>query len=250
MSDAVNFHSICTQQPPRPINNHMRKQQPTSKLINTYLSTAAQYLNRTKSFHVPQTTTFTNNNRIQIVNNCHQQVLLTNNSNLARSVPSNMNNLNSTTMIHNPKLMSKNYHEHQFQPVSSEINLNENNKSQGIVNTLRRSLRKNKERFYNKRSQTMKSCNSLNNYEASSIIQSRISMTPTLLCRRQYLENKVDLSTKITMKNNISTSFLNDDELEKDDRMRKRIFLKLKRPQLIYKINPLYLIIVSVNCNR
>lgn len=37
--------------------------------------------------------------------------------------------------------------------------------SQGIVNTLRRSLRKSKERFYNKRSATMKSCHSLHNDE-------------------------------------------------------------------------------------
>jgi len=220
MSDTVNIHFIYGQQPPRTINNHIRKQQPASKLINTYLSTAAQYLNRTKSFHVPQKTAFPNNNRIQTVNNCHQQVLLTNNSNLARSVPSNMNNLNSTLPIHSSPTTPMTYHEHRFE----QVNLNENNKSEGIVNTLRRSLRKNKERFYNKRSTTMKSCNSLNTYEQTTIVQPQTSMTPTLICRHHYLENKTDLSTIITMKNNTSTTFINDDESEKNDQMRKRIY--------------------------
>jgi hypothetical protein len=223
MSDAVNFHFIYTQQPTRTINNHVQKQQPASKLINAYLSTAAQYLNRTKSFHVPQNTTLTNNNRIQTGNNCHQQVLLTNNSNLARSVPSNMNNLNSTFITPNPPITAMTYREHRFTPISSEMNSNENNKSQGIVNTLRRSLRKNKERFYNKRSTTMKSCNSLNTYEQTTIVQPQTSMTPNLICRHRYLKNKTDLSTTITMKNIISTTFINDDESEKDDQMRKRI---------------------------
>jgi len=224
MSDPVNFHFIYTQQPTRTINNHIRKQQPASKLINTYLSTAAQYLNRTKSFHVPQNTTLTNSNHIQTNNNCHQQVLLTNNSNLARSIPSNMNNLNSTFIVPSPPITSSmTYHEHRFPTISSEMNSNNNNKSQGIVNTLRRSLRKNKERFYNKRSTTMKSCNSLNTYEQTTIVQPQISMTPTLICRHRYLKNKTDLSTTITMKNIISTTFINDDESEKDDQMRKRI---------------------------
>jgi hypothetical protein len=221
MSDTVNIHFIYGQQPPRTINNHIRKQQPASKLINTYLSTAAQYLNRTKSFHVPQKTAFPNNNRIQTVNSCHQQVLLTNNSNLARSVPSNMNNLNSTLPIHNSPITPMTYHEHRFE----QVNLNENNKSEGIVNTLRRSLRKNKERFYNKRSTTMKSSNSLNAYQQSTIIQSQTSMTPTLISRHQYSANKIDSSTAVTMKNYNSTIFINnnnDDESEKKDRMRKR----------------------------
>jgi hypothetical protein len=223
MSDAVNFNFIYPSHPPRPINNHPRKQQSASKLINTYLSTAAQYLNRTKSFHVPQNTTVTNKNSIQTVNNCHQQVLLTNTSTLTRSVPSNMNKINSTIIAHSPQIPSMNYQEHRFQPVSSETNLNENNKSQGFVYTIRRSLRKNKERFYNKRSTTMKSCNSLNNYEPPINVQSQISMTPTLLCRHQYLQNKNDSCATITMKNNTSTILINDNESEKDNRMRKRV---------------------------
>lgn len=247
MSDAINFHSIYTKQPPYTINNHIRKQQPpTSKLINTYLSTAAQYLNRTKSFHVPQTTTTVSNyNRIQTGNNYHQQILLQNNSNLARSVPSNMNNLNSTTILPNSPIKSR--------PIPSEMNSNENNnnnnKSQGIVNTLRRSLKKNKERFYNKRSTTMKSCNSLNTYESPNIIQTPMSMTPTLLCRRQYLENQIDSPIKLNMKHNIPINFINDDELEKDDRMRKNIsfyYLFSKTQERTTDTIHFYLIIVSL----
>jgi len=204
MSDAVNFHFIYPQQPPRTINNHLRKQQPASKLINSYLSTAAQYLNRTKSFHVPQSIPFPTNTSIPIVNNNPQQVLLTDNPNLVQSVPSNMNNLNPP--------MS--YQEHRFESVSSTVN----NKSEGIVNVLRRSFRKNKAKFYNKRSTTMKSCNSLNHYEQSTIVQRQTSMTPNLICRHQYLENKTDLSTT---KNNPSPSSVNE-ETEKNDRMRKR----------------------------
>jgi hypothetical protein len=221
MSDAVNFHFIYTQQPSCSINNPIRKQQPTSKLINTYLSTAAQYLNRTKSFHVPPNLTLTNNNDIQTVKDSQQQVL----SNLARSVPSNMNNLNTSLTNQNLPTTPMTYHEHRFQPVSSEINLNENNKSQGFVNTLRRSLRKNKERFYNKRSTTMKSCNSLNNYEQQIIVQPQISMTPTLICRHQYLENNIPSCAAIKMKNQNSTTLINnnnDDESETNDQMCKK----------------------------
>jgi hypothetical protein len=211
MSDAVNFHFIYTQhQPPRAINNRIRKQQPASKLINTYLSTAAQYLNRTKSFHVPSNATFATNKHVPIVNKSQQSV----SSNLARSVPSNMNNL-----IQNPPVSPMTYHEHRFEPVSSPT------KSQGFVNTLRRSLRKNKERFYNKRSTTMKSCNSLNNYDQQKLLQTQISMTPTLLCRNHYLEHNNGSSTPITMKNYNSTILINnnnDDEAENNDQMCKK----------------------------
>ena len=220
MSDAVNFHYTYPQLPPRNTHNHIRKQQPASKLINTYLSTAAQYLNRTKSFHVPQNPTLPKNNHLQTVNNSPQQV----SSNLARSVPSNMNNLNASLTHQNHPITTLTYHEHRFEPVASEINLNDNNKSQGFVNTLRRSLRKNKERFYNKRSTTMKSCNSLNNYEQQKILlpPPQISMTPTLLCRHHYIENNLE----ITMKTANSTTLIknnNDDESERNDQMRKKL---------------------------
>ena len=225
MSDAVNFHCIYAQQP-----SHIRKQQPASKLINTYLSTAAQYLNRTKSFHVPSNTIVVNNNNhntngVHINNNSHQQSSLINNPNLARSVPSNMNNLKPSFVTSNLPITGMSYHEHRYQPVSSEINLNKTNKSSGIVHTLRQSLRKNKERFYNKRSTTMKSCNALSNYEQSTIIQPQTSMTPALHCRHQYIENNIGSYSSMTMKYDSSTNFINnsnDDELEKDDEMCKR----------------------------
>ncbi|CAF4910890.1 unnamed protein product [Rotaria sp. Silwood1] len=217
MSDAVNFHFIYTQHSPHTVNNHIRKQQSTSKLINTCLSTAAQYLNRTKSFHVPSNSTIINNK------NSHQQDCLTNNLDLARSVPSNINNLNQPLTIHSLPITPIMHHEHRFQPISSEININENNKTQGIVYTLRRSLKKNKERFYNKRSTTMKSCNSLINYEQSTNIQPEISMTPILSFRHQYLENNTDSCSTITMKNDSSTVLTddinNDDESENNDQI-------------------------------
>ncbi|CAF0942808.1 unnamed protein product [Adineta steineri] len=216
MSDAINFHFIYPQQTSHTNkNHHLRKQQPANKFINSYLSTAAHYLNRTKSFHVPSNTTLTNNPNnntcIQIDNNSQQQQsYLTNNSQLARSVPSNINNLNPPSTI---------YHEYQFQPVSSEIKSNKNYKSPGIVNTLRKSLRKNKERFYNKRSTTMKSCHSLSNYEQSPIILPQTSMTPTLLCRHQHIETNTRPCIPITMKYDSSINFINNNNDEEDDQM-------------------------------
>jgi hypothetical protein len=114
------------------------------------------------------------------------------NPNLARSVPDV-----------NPPM---NYQEHRFESV--------NNKPDGIVNTLRRSLRKNKEKFYNKRSTTMKSCNSLNHYEQSNHLQRQTSMTPNLICRHQYQDNQTNSPTK--------NNSLNE-ESEKNDRMRKKL---------------------------
>ncbi|CAF4583930.1 unnamed protein product, partial [Rotaria sp. Silwood2] len=219
MSDAVNFHFIYAQHSPHTINNHIRKQQSTSKLINTCLSTAAQYLNRTKSFHVPPNNTIINN---KYNKNSHQKDCLTNNLDLAQSVPSNINNFNSTLAIHSLPITPIIHHEHRLQTISSEINLNENKKTQGIVSTLRRSLKKNKERFYNKRSTTMKSCNSLINYEQSRYIQPHLSMTPILTFRHEYLENNTDSCSTITMKNYSSTTLVdnnNDDELEDNDQI-------------------------------
>ncbi|CAF2910503.1 unnamed protein product [Rotaria sp. Silwood2] len=229
MSDAVNFHFIYAQHSPHTINNHIRKQQSTSKLINTCLSTAAQYLNRTKSFHVPPNNTIINN---KYNKNSHQKDCLTNNLDLAQSVPSNINNFNSTLAIHSLPITPIIHHEHRLQTISSEINLNENKKTQGIVSTLRRSLKKNKERFYNKRSTTMKSCNSLINYEQSRYIQPHLSMTPILTFRHEYLENNTDSCSTITMKNYSSTTLVdnnNDDELEDNDQIRKKFIFDLQK---------------------
>lgn len=134
------------------INTSFQKQQSTSKLVNRYLSTAAQYLHRTKSFHVPTITS--------------TQRTITND--LAKS----MHDLNAEIL----PTMSNN----------DQSNTN-NNKSQGFVNTLRRSLRKNRERFYNKRSSTMKSCHTLNTCEQIDP-QPKFSMTPTLNSHRQTKE--------------------------------------------------------------
>ncbi|CAF1471021.1 unnamed protein product [Rotaria sordida] len=223
MSNTVNFHFIYAQHSPHTINNHIRKQQSTSKLLNTCFSTAAQYLNRTKSFHVPSNTTIKNNkNFISTNQNFQQQDLLTNNLDLARSVPSDINILNLSSTNHNFSITPIIHSEHEFQPISSEINLNENNKTQGIVYTLRRSLKKNKERFYPKRSTTMKSCNSLSNYEQSTNIQSEISTTPVVLFRHKYLEDNIDTCATITMKNHNSTILIDNNgnhELENNDQI-------------------------------
>jgi len=82
----------------------------------------------------------------------------------------------------------------------STMSTNDNNKSQGLVNTLRRSLRKNRERFYNKRASTMKSCQSLHTCEQATNLQPKFSMTPTLSSRRQAKEkNKFDEMRKKTL---------------------------------------------------
>lgn len=206
MSDAaVNFHFVYPDQPSQTINNLNRKQQqqqyqPASQLINTYLSTAAQYLNRTKSFHVPQNSPFINNSPSPAVNKSYQPTPPSNQLNSARSIPTNMN-----LSIENCSM----YQEHRFPAKPNEPSP----KPQGIVSTLRRSLRKNKERFYNKRSQTMKSCASLHTYEQSTSHLQPTSMTPTLLCRQQYSENPID-KIQFFHQND-------DDESEKVDRMRK-----------------------------
>ncbi|CAM4915752.1 unnamed protein product [Rotaria socialis] len=218
MSDAVNFHCIYSPHASHTMNNHIRKQQPTIKLINTCLSTAAQYLNRTKSFHVsPSTTIINNKHSIPMTKSSHQHNLLVNNVDLARSVPSNINNVNPRSTIHSLPITPIAYHENRVQPVPSEIGSNENNKAQGIVYTLRRSIKRNKDRFYNKRSATMKSCNSLINYQQSTSSQPSASMTPALFFRRKYSENNVGSCT--TINNYSSTMLTNDDESEQHDQM-------------------------------
>jgi hypothetical protein len=188
MSNVVELQFIYTPQP-HIISNQFPKQQPASKLVNRYLSTAAQYLNRTKSFHVPTTHNNNNNSFIPTSNKDDQHIsykhFLTHNVNLAQSIPTNMHSISPSTNVN-----ASSNGEQRFEVNSSDLPLN-GNKPQGIVNTLRRSLRKNKERFYNKRSTTMKSCHSLNTYEQTmnehQNIHAQISMTPTLLCRRQHL---------------------------------------------------------------
>lgn len=214
MSEAINFHWIYPRQSSRSINNSPQKQQhqpPTNQLIQTYLSSAAQYLNRTKSFHVPQTATSPADN------NAHQQVLRSDNLDLARSVPSNINHLNSS-------ITPIAYHEHRF---NSSIATEVYPKSDGIVNSLRRSLKNKRERFSQKRSSTMKSCQSLNNQDESSsnvVLQRQISMTPTLICRHQYLENNPDLSS---INFNRQQNDDDGDGSETDDQIRKsEIFLR------------------------
>ena len=223
MSDMVDFLSLYAQQPPRTINNPIRKQQSATKLINTYLSTAAQYLNRTKSFHIPPSTS----SQIGDGSNSHVSyaavfgppaaLLASNHLNLTRSVPSNMNNLYPSSPAH--------------EPMSSDVHVNgkkkaKENKSHGFVNTLRRSLRKNKERFYNKRATTMKSCQSLSNYDPTTIGRSPASITPTLPCRRrEYTEDAREPPslTMITKHRRTHVDQSNDDSVvvEADDRMRK-----------------------------
>jgi hypothetical protein len=112
--------------------------------------------------------------------------------------------------------MSTNENNSSSLPLNCNNNSINGNKSQGFVNTLRRSLRKNRERFYNKRSTTMKSCHSLNTCDQTpndaQDIHTKISMTPTLYCRRQQLTNKNETySLRKTIKDN-----------NKNDQMRKR----------------------------
>ena len=220
MSDMVDFLSLYAQQPPRTINNPIRKQQSATKLINTYLSTAAHYLNRTKSFHIPPSTSS------QIGDGCNPHVsfksvpgppatlLASNHLNLTRSVPSNMNNLYPSSLAHEP--MSS----------DGKKKAAKESKSHGFVNTLRRSLRKNKERFYNKRATTMKSCQSLSHYDPTTIGRSPAATTPTLPCRREYSEDARELpSSSLTMITKHHLTHLDqshdDSVVETDDRMRK-----------------------------
>lgn len=188
MSNAVELQFIYAPQA-HIIDRQTEKQQPTSKLVNRYLSTATQYLNRTKSFHLTPTTT--NQHTI------HRYSKNPSATNLDQLIPINVRPMNRSTL---DKLSSNDQTMSMDETDSSRLPLNENNnsinvnKSQGFVNTLRRSLRKNKERFYNKQSSAMKSCHSLNTYEQHTSqdlqnIYKKISMTPTLLSHREKLAN-------------------------------------------------------------
>jgi len=222
MSDVVELQFIYTPQT-HIINTPFQKQQPASKLVDRYLATAAQYLNRTKSFHVPST----NNNN----NNIHQHVSSKNI--LGDNLRLSMHNLSPSTTVpisSNNLPMSTNENNSSNLPLNYNNNSINDNKSQGFVNTLRRSLRKNRERFYNKRATTMKSCHSLNTYEHTTNdhqdIHAKISMTPTLFCRRQQLANKNELySLTNTIKDN-----------SKNDQMRKRNILPFTKFHFYKKI--------------
>lgn len=195
MSDALEFQCIYAPQT-HIINTSFEKQQPASKLVNRYLSTAAQYLNRTKSFHVSSTPS--NNQQ----NDTHQESTSSANV-LTDNLGQSLHNISPST----PTMSSL---ERNLSPAMLPLNSNQN-KSQGFVNTLRRSLRKNKERFYNKRAATMKSCHALNAPEQTNEdqdeIPSKISMTPTLFGRRQHRSNK--------MENYSSLRYSNKDQMRK-----------------------------------
>ena len=235
MSDAVNFHFLYAQQFSDIPNSHIRKQHCATKFSSTYLSPAAQYLNRTKSIQVPPNTMLVNkkssNNRTRTFKNSRQQTSLKNNTELTRSFPSNMDNLNASSTFHRLPITSVAEHERRFQPVASEINLNENNKSQGLVHTLSRSLKRNKEKFYDKQPITMKSCNSLSNCDQSAGVQQQ-TMTPTLLFRHKCLENDKDSCTTLTVNDNGSRILINhsnDDESEGNNHMRKKQMSNLEK---------------------
>ncbi|CAF4513377.1 unnamed protein product [Rotaria socialis] len=186
MSNCAELQYFYAQEP-YIIDSRIPKQQSANKLVNGYRSTAAHYLNRTKSFHLP--TANHNNNNIQVCLSGNHTLP----NNFLHSIPNKMDNVNVPTNIN---IHSNNISMFAHQTNSSMLPSNNNNnnsidssKSQGIVSTLRRSLRKNKERFYNKRSTAMKSCHSLNTYEQTMAdhqdIHLKPSMTPILLCRHQ-----------------------------------------------------------------
>ncbi|CAF3786055.1 unnamed protein product [Rotaria magnacalcarata] len=179
-------------QEPHIINGRIPKQQPANKLVNGYLSTAANYINRAKSFHLP--TTNHNNSNIQVCLSVNHTLP----NSITHSIPNKMDNVNvpASINIHSDNLLIFAHQTNSSILPSNDNTNNTNNnhsidssKSQGIVSTLRRSLRKNKERFYNKRSTAMKSCHSLNTYEQTMAdnqdIHLKSSMTPILLCRHQ-----------------------------------------------------------------
>jgi hypothetical protein len=220
MSDTAELQFIYAPQT-HIINTSFQKQQPPSKLVNRYLSSAAQYLNRTKSFHVPST-------------NNHSRQYISSNNTINDNLAQSMQNINPRTTIKitsNDLSMSINESNSSTLPLNCNNNNNSinGNKPQGFVNTLRRSLRKNKERFYNKRAATMKSCHSLNTYEQPmndhQDIHMKISMTPTLFSRRQHLTDSLRNTVK-------------DNNNNKSDQRRKKnpkiILFTMSNVTLIY----------------
>ncbi|CAF1093318.1 unnamed protein product [Adineta steineri] len=206
MSNAVKLQFIYDPQQPPPhiIDTEIQKSQPpANKLVNRYISTAAQYLNRTKSFHV----TPTNNNH----NNIHFQTNRKNisSNNLIQSSSTDMSNTNCLTT---EKISIPTNETYTCSLPLNDHNNNDSinaNKPQGLVNTLRRSLKKNRERFYNKQSTAMKSCQTLNTCEQTTNdfqnMYKKISKTPTLHGRRQTLANHIPISS--------ITNTINEDQL-------------------------------------
>ncbi|CAF1100428.1 unnamed protein product [Adineta ricciae] len=190
-------------------HNCKQQQQSTSKLVNRYLSTAAQYLNRTKSFHV--TPTNSKHHYLQVP-------VISTNASVSNLAPSISNDMHTTeelsfdvTPVSNDETNSSSI------PLDESNNNSINvNKTQGLVNTLRRSLRKNKERFYNKQSTAMKSCHSLNTHDQPGNdiqdVYKKMSMTPTLHHRRQHLTNN---TRQITIKTSIITDDTNSNQTSK-----------------------------------
>ncbi|CAF1245677.1 unnamed protein product [Rotaria magnacalcarata] len=217
MSNCAELEYFYAQEP-HIINGRIPKQQPANKLVNGYLSTAANYINRAKSFHLP--TTNHNNSNIQVCLSVNHTLP----NSITHSIPNKMDNVNvpASINIHSDNLLIF-AHQTNSSILPSNDNTNNNNnnhsidssKSQGIVSTLRRSLRKNKERFYNKRSTAMKSCHSLNTYEQTMAdnqdIHLKSSMTPILLCRHQTSVPTIETCSM----RNIIVDNGDDDEMRK-----------------------------------
>ena len=157
----------------------IRKQQPASKLANRYLSTAAQYLTRTRSFHVSSNKQNNGNTSLSVIQP----------DDLVRSIPKNMptNNPSKEDLPVSPPVQL---------PSDGPTNSLDDNKSQGIVNTLRRSLRKSKERFYNK---------TIGNDEIVSFIaQLRIHRHARPIATVHGYDSDVTLSASVSLANKYS----------------------------------------------
>lgn len=217
------------------INTSFHKQQPPNKLVNRYLSTAAQYLNRTKSFHVPPTN---NNNNNHYYHHHTPLYMPSKTDNLVQSMQ-NIGPLTTVQTSSNDLPMATNENNSSSIPLNSNHNSINSNKPQGFVNTLRRSLRKSRERFYNKRSTTMKSCHSLNTCEQQPDDQydnhTKISMTPTLIYRRQSTNRTETASLKKSSKENKTRKKYSFRKKEK-----KRSSIKVSILSNLYYIKQMY----------
>jgi hypothetical protein len=181
-----------------------QQQQPACKLVNKYLSTAAQYLNRTKSFHLPANTyhQHNHNSTSQSTIQYDNQHGLTYNCDIVRSIPINMHTMKVSLDDH--RLLTS---------LCPRQSIDENKSDGGIVNTLRRSLRKSKDRFSHKRSATMKSCQSLHTYDETTNNDQDSSMdmtnTPTLISRQHHSSKPNDMPC-ISMSKNRMANFANN----------------------------------------
>ena len=191
MSDCVQLplmssSSTATVSFSQPSNTNSIRKQASSKLVNRYLSTAAQYLNRSKSFHIPSSTPH-NNNQSRSIIPCHDRHFFFYHADLPqRSIPMNINRIKPSDLVDvddDPQQL--------VTYPSSSIDLE--HKSHGFVNTLRRSLRKNKERI------SSKSSHSLHQNETNTPHPTLITMTPTL--RPRHVEPCSWLTTPKTRSN-------------------------------------------------